>query len=302
MRHSVISKLRYFNSVVETGSISQASQHFDVQPSSVSRQLAALEKELGVRLLNRTTRNLGLTEAGSRFYQYSQRIVAELDEAQRAVNDLQQAPRGCLRLSMTVGFGEAVVLPLLPSFGCRYPEIELQLELTERVVDLVEENIDIAIRSGQLPDSSLVAKRLQYNNFILCASPQYLQRRGHPTTLSDLSDHLCIRYGYSGWRDWYCLDERPQRMQLNSELTVDTVNGQRQLLLSHGGVALIPYWAVSDDLRQGRLVEVLPNHRISPTEVPSSTYALYLKREFVAPKIRVFLDYLSEQLGTPLAR
>ncbi|MCG7588274.1 LysR family transcriptional regulator, partial [Photobacterium sp. OFAV2-7] len=131
-RLNMITRLQYFNCVVETGSISEASRVFDVQPSSISRQIATLEQELGVRLLNRTTRNLGLTEAGQRYYDYSQRIVAELDEAKRAVNDLQQSPKGRLRVSMTVGFGESVILPLIPDFLAMYPDIDVDLELTER--------------------------------------------------------------------------------------------------------------------------------------------------------------------------
>ncbi len=156
---SMITRLHYFNCVVETGSISAASRIFDVQPSSISRQLAALETELGIRLLNRTTRNIGLTEAGSTYYHYSQRIVAELDEANRAVNDLQQSPKGNLKVSMTVGFGESCVLPLVPGFMQTYPDVNIELELTERVVDLVEDNADIAIRSGRIPDSNLIASK-----------------------------------------------------------------------------------------------------------------------------------------------
>ena len=198
---STINRLAYFNCVVETGSISQASKVFDVQPSSISRQLAALELDLGVRLLNRSTRNVGLTEAGVKYYEYSQRILSELDAAKRAVNDLQQNPKGKLKVSMTVGFGECVILPLIPQFIAQFPDIDLELELTERVVDLVDENIDIAIRSGQLPDSTLISKRLALNNFLLCASPNYLAQHGKPKTPNDLANFDCIRYSYSGWKD-----------------------------------------------------------------------------------------------------
>lgn len=292
----MITRLQYFNCVVETGSISEASRLFDVQPSSISRQIAALEKDLGVRLLNRTTRNLGLTEAGQRYYDYSQRIVAELDEAKRAVNDLQQSPRGKLRVSMTVGFGESVVLPLIPGFLHQYPDIDVDLELTERVVDLVEENIDVAIRSGRLPDSTMIAKKLLPNNFLLCASPEYLSSRGTPDSPHALNNHLCIRYGYTGWREWFLMGETVERLDVQSDITVNTVNGQKQLLLSHAGLALMPLWAVKKELKQGELVHVLPQHTFSPYEVMSSTYAIYLKRELVSPKIRVFIDYLSRHM------
>ncbi|MGR5149221.1 LysR substrate-binding domain-containing protein [Photobacterium alginatilyticum] len=292
----MITRLQYFNCVVETGSISEASRVFDVQPSSISRQIATLEQELGVRLLNRTTRNLGLTEAGQRYYDYSQRIVAELDEAKRAVNDLQQSPKGRLRVSMTVGFGESVILPLIPDFLAMYPDIDVDLELTERVVDLVEENTDVAIRSGRLPDSTMIAKKLLANNFLLCASPEYLAKRGTPDSPQSLSNHQCIRYGYAGWREWYLMEAPIKRLDIGSAITVNTVNGQKQLLLSHAGLALMPLWAVQQELHRGELINVLPQHTFSPYEVMSSTYAIYLKRELVSPKIRVFLDYLSRHI------
>ncbi|MEH6578634.1 MAG: LysR substrate-binding domain-containing protein [Amphritea sp.] len=293
---SMINRLMYFNCVVETGSISAASRTFDVQPSSISRQLGALEQDLGVRLLNRTSRNIGLTEAGRKYFEYSQRIVAELNEAKRAVNELQENPKGKLKLSMTVGFGESVILPLIPEFIALYPDIEVELELTERVVDLVEENIDVAIRSGRLPDSSLVAKRLAYNNFLLCSNPGYLAKQGEPQSPDEISNYSCIRYGYAGWRAWYLMADKAIKLAINGGITVNTVNGQKQLLLNQGGLALIPLWAVREELKTGALVHVLPEHTLSPYEILSSTYALYLKRELISPKIRVFLDFLDKNI------
>ncbi|MEZ8092769.1 LysR substrate-binding domain-containing protein [Photobacterium swingsii] len=290
----MITRLQYFNCVVETGSISEASRLFDIQPSSISRQLVALESELGVRLLNRTTRSVGLTEAGQTFYRYSQRVVAELEEAKKAVNDLQESPRGHLKVSMTVGFGECVVLPLLTKFRQQYPEINVELELTERVVDFVDENIDIAIRSGRLPDSNLIAKRLADNNFLLCASPEYLEGKEALKSPTQLIDFDCIRYGYAGWRDWFLMEDGvPTRLTINPNLTINTVNGQKQLVLNHAGLALLPLWAVHDELRNGTLIQVLPDFVFSPYDVMSATYALYLKRELVSPKIRVFIDFIS---------
>jgi DNA-binding transcriptional LysR family regulator len=293
---SIITRLHYFNCVVETGSISQASRVFDVQPSSISRQLAVLEKELGVRLLNRTTRNIGLTEAGSKYYQYSQRVVIELDEAHRAVNDLQQKPQGKLKVSMTVGYGENCVLPLIPSFMKQYPEVNVELELTERVIDLVEDNVDIAIRSGRLLDSNLIARKLASNNFLMCASPQYLSEHGSPETPRTLDEFDCIRYGYAGWREWFLMGNKPEKLSIKEGLTVNSVNGQKQLILSHAGLALIPRWAVDTELKNGALIHVLDEYIFSPYERMSSTYAIHLKRELISPKIRVFLDYLKNHI------
>ena len=293
---SMITRLHYFNCVVETGSISQASRVFDVQPSSISRQLATLEKELGIRLLSRTTRNIGLTEAGLTYYQYSQRIVTELDEAHRAVNDLQQHPKGRLKVSMTVGFGESCVLPLIPSFIKQYPDVNVELELTERVIDIVEDNVDIAIRSGRLTDSNLIARKLASNNFLLCASPQYLTEHGSPDAPHTLADFDCVRYGYAGWREWFLLGNKPTKLPIKGGLTVNSVNGQKQLLLNHAGLALIPRWAVERELNNGTLIQVLDEHTFSPYESMSSTYAIHLKRELISPKIRVFLDFLKKHI------
>ena len=293
---SSLNRLLYFNCVVETGSISEASRIFDVQPSSISRQLAVLEQELGVRLLNKTTRNTGLTEAGQKYYEYSQRIVSEFDEAKKAVNDLQEKPKGKLKISMTVGFGESVVLPLIPKFMALYPDIDIKLELTERIVDLVEENIDVAIRSGRLADSSMIAKRLAYNNFLLCGSPQYLANKGTPQSPEELIGHQCIRYSYSRWKDWYLMAEQRTKLTISNTISVNSVNGQKQLVLNGAGLTLMPLWAVREELADGSLIHVMADYTLSPYEELSSTYAIYLKRDMVSVKTRVFLDFLVDNL------
>ena len=294
---SSLNRLLYFNCVVETGSISEASRIFDVQPSSISRQLTVLEQELGVRLLNKTTRNTGLTEAGRKYYEFSQRIVLEFDEAKRAVNDLQEKPKGKLKISMTVGFGESIVLPLIPKFMSLYPDIEINLELTERVVDLVEENIDVAIRSGRLSDSTMIARRLAFNNFLLCASPQYLTDNGLPDTPDDLVVHQCIRYSYARWKDWFLMTDKRTKLTINNAISVNSVNGQKQLVLNNMGIALMPLWAIKSELADGSLTQVMQQYIFSPYEELSSTYAIYLKRDLLSPKTRVFLDFLDENIS-----
>lgn len=293
---SSLNRLLYFNCVVEKGSISEASRIFDVQPSSISRQLAALEQDLGVRLLNKTTRNTGLTEAGRKYYEFSQRIVSEFDEAKRAVNDLQESPIGKLKISMTVGFGESVVLPLVPQFMLQYPNIDVDIELTERVVDLVEENIDVAIRSGRLSDSSMIAKHLAFNNFMLCATPRYLASHGVPNNPDDLAQHTCIRYSYARWQDWFLMANKRTKLMISNTISVNSVNGQKQLLLNDAGLTLMPIWAIKDELANGSLVHVMQEYTLSPYEELSATFALYLKRDMMSPKVRVFLDFLIENI------
>ena len=293
---SQLTKIHYFNTVVEQGSISAASNYHDVQPSSISRQIASLEKELGVRLLNRNTRNLGLTEAGKKYYEHSQRIVAELESAKRAVRDLQSSPKGVLRISLTVGFGEMVILPLISKFTEMYSDINLEIELTERVVDMIDENIDIAIRSGQLNDSNLIATPLMDNDFILSASPGYISKNSLPKTPEQLAQHNCICYGYVGWKDWYLIEKTAKIINLSNRLTVNSVNGQKQLILNDAGIALIPRWAIGKELQENKLSQLLPLYTFSPKDKLSSTYAIYQNREFIAPKIRAFLDFIKSEI------
>lgn len=294
---SLFTRLAYFNCVVEQGSISKASRIFDIQPSSISRQLSALEKELHVRLLDRTTRNVGVTEAGQLFYQYSKRITAEFDEAKRAVSALHHSPRGSLKISTTVAFGESKILPLLPIFRAHFPEVSVEIEITERVVDLIEENVDIAIRSGRLPDSNLIAKKLVQNNFVLCSSPNYLTKKKAPQRIEDLAEHDCLVYGYKGWHDWFVLDTKPRKIDLSYYMEVDSVNGQKQLILNDGGIALIPQWAITEELNTGKLVPLLSEFTFSPCNYETSTYAIYQNRQLVSSKVRVFLDFLADHFG-----
>ncbi|EEA95298.1 LysR family transcriptional regulator [Pseudovibrio sp. JE062] len=294
----MMKRIAYFNAVMEEQSITEASRRFDLQPSSISRQIASLEEELGVRLLNRNTRKVSPTEAGLRFYSYSRQILSDLDEAKRAISDLQQEPQGTLTISSTVGFGETVILPLVPAFMSEYPKLKIKVELTERVVDLIEEGVDVAIRSGSLADSSLIARHLLPNNFIICASPTYLKQAGTPETPQDLTKHRAIKYGYAGWANWFQISDKIERLTLSDTLETNSVNGQKQLILNHGGLALIPHWAVRRELATGELVQVLPDLTFSPHGQQTSTYAIYLKRELISPKIKVFMDYITKSIRT----
>ncbi|PST87555.1 LysR family transcriptional regulator [Photobacterium sp. NCIMB 13483] len=294
---SLFTRLAYFNCVVEQGSISKASQVFDVQPSSISRQLSALEEELNVRILDRTTRNVGVTEAGLIFYQYSKRIIAEFDEAKRAVNIVHNSPKGRLKISATVAFSESKILPPLPLFRNAFPDIKVEIEITERIVDLIEENVDVAIRSGRLPDSNLIAKKLMNNHFILCASPSYLAHRSMPKTAADLAQHDCLIYGFKGWHNWYILNNKPSKIEIPYYMEINSVNGQKQLILNGGGVALLPQWAIDEELNNGKLVQLLPQSTFSPCHYETNTYAIYQHRQLISSKVRVFLDFLTEHFS-----
>lgn len=294
-----LSRLEYFAQVAEHGSISRAARQMGVGPSSVSRQLAALEADLGVVLVRRTTRRVGLTEAGRLYLDSVQRILADVELANRAVTELQADARGVLRLSVTLGFCQYRVAPLLPEFMRLHPDLDVHLDVTDRVVDLVEEDIDLAIRIGQLPNSSLIARRIDDGKFALCAAPRYLSQRAAPKRPADLCKHECILYAFPGWQHWRLLGPKPRELDVHGRLQVNNLATLHAVALAGGGLTLLPRWVVADDLESGRLVEVLPKTRFSPyVGDDTGVYALYVERRYLAPKVRGFLDYLIESLRT----
>jgi len=171
------------------------------------------------------------------------------------------------------------------------------LSLWHCIPALVEENIDIAIRSGRLPDSSMIAKHLANNDFLLCASPQYLAAHKIPKRAEDLVNHQCIRYSYSRWKDWYLMTEEKQKLNINNAISINSVNGQKQLVLNNTGIALMPLWAIKSELAKGDLIHIMPEQIFSPYEEISSTYAIYLKRDLMSPKTRVFLDFIAAKIN-----
>lgn len=290
---SHLNRLESFARVAETGSISGAARALGVGPSSVSRQIAALEDELGVVLVHRTTRQVGLTEAGRLYLDYVLRILADIERANQAVTELQGGARGVLRLSATRGFCQYQVAQLLPAFLREHPQLEVHLDVNDRVIDLVEENIDLAIRVGQLPNSSLVARRIDSGAFVLCASPGYLAEHEAPVDVDAIAEHECILYAFSGWQHWRVLEPSARELQVHGRLKLNDVASLHAAALAGAGLSLLPRWVAREDLDQGRLVELLPDVTFTPY-VGSDTgvYALYVERRYLAPKIRSFLDYL----------
>ncbi len=296
-RPNHLSRLECFARVAQQGSISGAARWLGVGPSSVSRQIAALETELGVVLIHRTTRQVGLTEAGRLYLDHALRILADVERASQAVADLQGGARGVLRLTAAVGFCQYRVAGLIPEFLRRHPDLEVDLNVTDRVVDLIEENVDLAIRIGQLSDSNLVARRLDDGAFVLCASPQYLSEHDAPRDLDDLPHLECIQFSFAGWQHWRVIGPSPRDIPVGGRLRLNDVATLHAAVLAGGGLALLPRWVAGEDLQAGRLVELLPEFDFSPY-VGSDTgiYAIYIERRYLAPKTRLFLDYLVEAL------
>ncbi len=288
-----------FTRAVEEGSFSAAARDLDLTPSAVSKQIRRLEDRLGVRLFNRTTRRISLTEAGQGYYERSARIIQEIEEAEEAVTSLNENPRGTLRVAATAAFGRVEVLPRINDFLARYPDISMEFELTDRHVDLVEEGIDVAIQwREQMEDPSLIARKLCVNRRIICATPEYMQRNGLPSTPEQLLEHNCLTlYEVSQFNDWEFEDERKGRrvLHVKGNFRANTADGLYEAVLAGAGLARLSTWLVVPDIRAGRLVPVLPEY---PHE-NSAFYVLYPHRRHLSRKVRAFVDFLVE-VFTPI--
>ncbi len=280
---------------VDGGSFSAAGRELGLAPSSVARRVAALEDDLGVRLLNRTTRSLSLTEAGRLYLERARRILTEVEEARLSVTQLEADPRGTLRLNLPTAFGRTHVVPMLPDFLAQYPELAIDLVLTDAFVDLVEEGIDLAVRIGELKDSSLVARKLAPNDRVLCASPGYFERRGRPMEPDDLAAHNCLIYKRGGERQvWHfrAPDGAIQDVQVSGDLQTNNTEALHALTLNGLGITTMPTWLVGQDLVEGRLEQVLRDYAVSPTALDTNIYAVFPYNRHLSPKVRAFVDAL----------
>ncbi len=283
-----------FARVVEASSFTEAARRLGMSKAAVSKQVSKLEERLGARLLNRTTRRLSLTEVGAAFYERCARIVAEAEEAELAVSRLTATPRGTLRVDVPVDFGIQYLAPLLPAFMLANPELRVDMSFNDRFVDLVDEGFDLAVRIAQLPDSSLVARKLGESGSAICAAPDYWDRHGRPTHPSDLADHNCFAYSYlTTGNEWRL--EGPGgdvAVRVSGSLTANNGNVLRQAAVAGLGVVATPVFITCDDLRTGRLEPVLQEYRPPKRGV----YAVYPHNRHLSAKVRAFVDYLVEAL------
>jgi DNA-binding transcriptional LysR family regulator len=287
--------IRIFVSVVQNGSLSSAGRQLGLSPASVSRHIGALEQSLGCQLINRTSRKLTLTEAGELYYAKVGEILQQIAEANDSVAELQAQPRGNLRVHSRVLVGHLHLVPVLPQFMARYPEVNVDLLMSNRVIDVVEQNIDVDVRIGKLVDSSLVARKLAASERVVCASPQYLQGRPPIAAPSDLTAHNCLTYRINVGRTvWRFLDAGGVLQEIPVEGNLTTDNGYALLTatLSGVGIALMPDWSVRNDLAAGRLVRLLPEYRVSHIEFDNGIYAVFQKSRYMTAKVRAFIDFL----------
>nr|WP_307731301.1 LysR substrate-binding domain-containing protein [Massilia agilis] len=286
--------MEFFVLVARHSSLSAAARALDLTPPAASKRLAQMEQRLGVQLLNRTTRSISLTSEGETYLRHATRILAEIREMEDAVSLGRSAPRGLLRVNATLGFGRTTIAPLISQFARRYPEVEVQVEVTDRPVDLVESGFDLAIRFGTLPDRRLNARRIMSNRRFLCASPKYLERHGTPRTLADLAQHRCIIHrqnddAYGIWR--FIHKDHTEVVKVHGSLSSNDGDIVLGWALDGHGILIRSEWDAARYLESGRLRIVLPAF-----ELPSADLFVYYAggRANQPVRTRAFIDFLVE--------
>lgn len=287
--------IRTFIKVVQSGSFSAAAR--DVSSiSAISRQIKRLEKALGVRLLNRNTRSLSLTDAGRRFYERVTAIAQDLDKATAEVRSLQEDVRGTLRVALRVTVGTTIVVPALPEFLARHPDLNIDIVLTDERKDLIAENLDVALWLGNIPDADIVARRLTPSQRIVCAAPSYLERHGAPQLPEDLLNHQCVLYDPPSYGDQWSFTKDGKQTTVNVKGPLRTDNGL--VLMSAGinglGLFVVHEWLVRNLLAEGKVVRVMEDYVVNPRPGDAELYAVYPSSRGLSRTIRVFVDFLTE--------
>lgn len=292
-----VGDLTLFLRVLDLGSITAAAHSLDLSVAVASQRLKRLERELGVRLLHRTTRRLHPTPEGVALAERGRALVEDLESLGAGLREAATEIAGTLRVTLSASFGRQHVSPLLPAFLARHPKLRLSVHLSDQVVDLVSEGFDLAIRIGAMEDSQLVARRIAANRRVLCASPDYLRRRGQPRVPQDLQDHDCLLlFGSSGRQDvWRLHDAQGKEMPVRVHGRFESNLGEllRDASVAGEGIAIHSLWHIADDLRAGRLQVVLPDFPLATTAIS----AVMPQRRQVPPRVRAFVDFLVDEFG-----
>jgi DNA-binding transcriptional LysR family regulator len=286
-----------FTKVVETKSFTGAAEQLVLPKSTVSRKLAQLEERLGVRLVQRTTRKLALTDIGQAYYERCARIVADLASAEQLVTDMQATPRGRVRVTAPIDLTSRYLGGIIATFLESHPDINVELDATDRVVDLIEEGYDVGIRFGPLPESTLIAKRLCTVDSVLCASPAYLARRGTPTSIDQLDEHDRVLFMPSVRTQTWPLSSGDATYEFGrpAKFASNNVGAVRDAALAGAGVALLANFMVQCDVKQGKLIHVLPEWHSRDVEC----HAVYPARQTLPPRLSLFLEHLAKAMNPP---
>jgi DNA-binding transcriptional LysR family regulator len=297
---ALLENIRVFVRVVELGSLSAAGRHLRLSPAVVSHRLQQLERHLGARLLNRTTRQVQPTEQGLVYYQACQDVIDALERADSAIADAGGMPRGSLRVTAPLGFGRRVLAPLVPAFQAQHPEVDVRLRLSDHLIDLLQEAVDCAIRMAVLADSSLIVRKIADCPRVLCAAPAYLEAHGYPAVPEDLLEHRCLLLRFAGsqqFRWTLTTPAGPVTLPVGGPLDADDGDVLTAWALIGQGIALKPLWEVAAHIRDGRLEPVLPDF---PPE-PAVLAVLYPHRRLLPAKVKAFADFMVEHGPRALA-
>jgi DNA-binding transcriptional LysR family regulator len=284
--------LSFFQEIVKQGSLSAAARELGVTPASVSKRLAKIEETLGVALVRRTTRRLSLTDEGEQLLASARRILTDLEEMEQQIAQNRLAPKGLLRVNAPLGFGRTYITPIISRFVRRYPEVEVQLQLTDHPLSLVDDTFEIGIRFGEIPDARLVARRIAPNRRLVCAAPSYLKAHGAPKAPHDLVHHNCIvlrqnETAYGLWR--FSKGKQTETVKVRGTLSSNDGEVALNWVLAGHGLMLRAEWDIAKYVRTGRLVVLLEDYATEPADI----FAVYSERQARSPRVRAFTDFLA---------
>ncbi len=291
----IVAGMKIFTAVVDNSSFAAAAERLDISRAMTSKTVAALEEHLGTRLLNRTTRRLSLTEEGMAFYERSVQILVDIWEAEQVAGRTATEPRGTLKVTVPLAYGLHRLGPVIAAYVKRYPQVTLNLSLSDRKVDLVEEGYDVAIRIGRLPESGLIARKLGTVHSVIVGAPDYFGRYGRPKLPADLTNHVCLGYSLTNMGDEWRLQGPDGIVSIRSTGSIKADNGDILRLAAVAGSGLIfqPWFIVEEDLRAGRLERVLEKY----TSEELGIYAVYASRRYLSAKVRTFIDFVLSHLA-----
>ncbi|MGK2237211.1 MAG: DNA-binding transcriptional LysR family regulator [Pseudomonadota bacterium] len=289
-----LTTMKTFLAVVQEGSFSKAADKLDISPQLVSKYISALEDNLRTRLLHRTTRKVSVTEAGNQYYQRCQQVIIDIEDMENSLNNLSESVSGVLSISAPMSFGTKHLAGLLVDFQNQYPNLKLDLRLTDQYVDIVEQGIDIALRIGVLKNSTLIAKKIAPIHLAVFASPDYLERHGTPQTLLDLQSHNYLRYSHSEpTKRLFGVNELKSELKLESNFVANNGDLLLNTAIAGGGIAMQPTFIAGEALAQGKVVRILNGYEPEPMGL----YMVYANRQFLPSKVRAFVDFTSGYYG-----
>lgn len=289
------SEMVFFTQLVRCGSLSATARELNLSTPAVSVRLSHMEARLGVQLVHRTTRRMSLTHEGEIYLTHARRILADMDDMERELRHAQRSPQGLLRVNATLGFGRSHIAPLISQFAKRFPEVQVQLQLTVNPPPLHEDAFDVCIRFGEPPDARIIAKRLASNRRLLCASPAYLSRQGEPKTPADLARHNCIgiRQGDEAYGVWHLtLGKKKETVKVRGNLSTNDGEIAVAWALAGHGVLMRAEWDIAKYLRSGRLQQVLEGYQTPPADI----YAVYPARHQTAARVQTFVEFVRDAL------